>query len=134
MPFSGDDWFSAGVAVSIPIWAAQNQAPRLRAARARESSARASLHAVLRSARERLTALYSAHDTAARNADILAEKEKSLREMVASAKRNYEAGRGNYIQVLDGEIGLLTLRSQIEDERARRTKTAAQANSYLVLP
>ena len=53
--------------------------------------------------------------------------------MIASAKRNYEAGRGSYIQVLDGETGLLTLRSQIEDERARQTKAAAQANSHLVL-
>lgn len=134
MPFAGDDWFSAGVSVSVPLWAAQNQAPRLRAARARESAARASLHDALRQARERLTALYSDHDSARSNIQTLGAKEQSLRELIASATRTYEAGQGTYIQILDGEIGRLTLRSRIEDERARLLKTAAKANSYLVPP
>lgn len=134
LPFAGDDWFSAGISVSVPLWAGQNQAPRLRAARARESAARSSRHAVLRQAREQLTALYSAHDSAARNIEILGAKEQSLRELIASAKRNYEAGRGTLLPVLDGEIGLLILRSQVEEERARHLKTAARANSYLVSP
>lgn len=134
MPFAGDDWFSAGISVSVPLWAAQSQAPRLRAARAQESAAKSSLHAVLRTTRERLTALYSAHDTAAGNIAILGAKDKSLRELIEAANRNYEAGRGSLIQILDGEVGLLTLQSQIEDERARQIKAAAQANSHLVTP
>lgn len=134
MPFAGDDWFSAGISFSVPLWAAQNQAPRLRAARARESSAKASLHAVLRTTRERLTSLYSVHESAVRNIGILTAKEKSLRDLIEAARRNYEAGRGTYVQVLDGEIGLLTLLSQIEDERVRKLKAAAKANSHLVLP
>lgn len=132
MPFEGDDWFSAGVAVSVPLWAAQNQAPRLRAARAQEAAAKASFHAALREARQRLSALYSTHESALRNIEILKAKENSLRELIGAALRNYEAGRGTYIQILDGEAGLLTLRAQIEGEQARALATAARANSYLV--
>ncbi|MFP4003327.1 MAG: TolC family protein, partial [Alphaproteobacteria bacterium] len=134
IPFSGDDWFSAGVSMSVPLWAAQNQAPRLRAARAEEAAAKASFHATLRNARERLEALYSAHEAAQENFEILEAKQKSLRELVEAARRNYEAGRGSYLQVLDGEAGLLTLEAQIEAERARILETAARANSFLVSP
>lgn len=132
--FPGDDWFSAGVSLSVPLWAPKNQAPRLRAARAREASARSSYQATYRAVREQLTSLHAAYAAAERSVDILKGKAASLDDVIAAARRNYESGRGDYIQVLDAEIGRLTLLSQLAEERARAISLAARANSQLVTP
>lgn len=132
--FNGDDWFSAGVTFSVPLWAPKNQAPRLRAAKARAAGARASYQTSYRDAREQLTALAAGHAAATRSISILERKAAALGEVIAAAKRNYEAGRGDYVQVLDAEIGRLTLLSEVAAERARATTLAARANSQLVTP
>jgi len=131
--FNGDDWFSAGVTFSVPLWAPKNQAPKLRAAKAREAGARASYQKTYRDGRERLATLAAAHAASRKNIEILRNKAKSLDDIIASARRNYEAGSGDYILVLDVEIGRLTLLSELASERARSTTLAAQANSQLAV-
>jgi outer membrane protein TolC len=133
-PFTGEDWFAAGVSVSVPLWAPKNQAPRLRAARARQSGAELSYQAVYREARERLTRLSAEYGAAERNIVVLDQKAKALDATIAALRRNYEAGNGDYAQVLDSEIAKLTLLSQIVAERANAISLAAQFNSELVTP
>lgn len=131
--FSGDDWFSAGVTFSAPLWAPRNQAPRLRAAKARETRARASYQSSIRDARELLTTLAAAYVASRRNIEILQGKAAALDQVIAATRRNYEAGLGDYLPVIDAEIGRLTLLSEIAAERARAVSLAAQANSQLVM-
>lgn len=131
--FDGGDLFSAGVTFSVPLWAGKNQAPRLRAAKAREAGAHAAYQRVYRDARQQLTTLAAAYAASIKNLGILQNKAKSLDESIASTRRNYEAGRGDYEIVLDAEIGRLTLLSELAAERARSTTIAAQANSQLVM-
>lgn len=131
--FSGDDWFSAGVTFSAPLWAPRNQAPKLRAAKAREARARASYQSNYRDARELLTTLTASYVASRRNIEILQTKAAALDQVIAAARRNYEAGRGDYLPVIDSEIGRLTLLSELAAERARVTSLAAQANSQLVV-
>lgn len=133
-PFTGEDWFAAGVSISIPLWAPKNQVPRLRAARAREASARADYQTVYRTLREQLTAAEAAHAASLRNITILNSKVRAIDDAIASARRNYEAGLSDYVVILDAEIGRLTLLSEIAEERARATMLAADANSQLVTP
>lgn len=133
-PFTGDDWFMAGVSISVPLWAPKSQAPRLRAARARQAGAELSYQAVYREVRERLTSLMADHGAAERNIVVLDQKAKALDETIAALRRNYEVGNGDYAQVLDAEIGSLTLLSQIAAERANAIAHAAHFNSELVNP
>lgn len=133
-PFAGDDWFMAGVSISVPLWAPKNQAPRLRAARARQTGAELSYQAVYRDVRERLDSLMAAHAGAERNIVLFDQKAKALDATIAALRRNYEAGNGDYAQVLDAEIGRLTLLSQIAAERANAITHAAHFNSELVNP
>jgi len=133
-PFAGDDWFAAGVSVSVPLWAPKSQAPRLRAARAREAGAEYSYQAVYRDVTQRLTSLGAEYGAAERNIVVLDQKAKALDDAIAALRRNYEAGNGDYAQVLDAEIGKLTLLSQLAAERASAIASAAKFNSELVTP
>lgn len=133
-PFAGDDWFAAGVSISVPLWAPKNQAPRLRAARARQAGAELSYQAVYRDVRERLTSLMAEHGAAERNIVLFDQKAKALDATIAALRRNYEAGNGDYAQVLDAEIAKLTLLSQLAAERANAIAHAAHFNSELVTP
>lgn len=133
-PFAGDDWFAAGVSVSVPLWAPKSQSPRLRAARARQSGAELSYQAVYRDVTQRLTSLRAEHGAAERNIVVLDQKAKALDETIAALRRNYEAGNGDYAQMLDAEIGKLTLLSELAAERANAVALAAQFNSELVTP
>lgn len=132
--FEGDDWFAAGVSVSIPLWAPKNQAPRLRAARARQAGAELSYQAVAREIARRLTSLHAEHAAAERNIALFERKAAAIDEVIAAVKRNYEAGNGDYAQALDAEIAKLTLLSELSAERANAIVHAAHYNSELVTP
>jgi outer membrane protein TolC len=133
-PFAGDDWFAAGVSVSVPLWAPKSQSPRLRAARARQSGAELSYQAVYRDVTQRLTSLRAEHGAAERNIVVLDQKARALDQTISALRRNYESGTGDYAQVLDAEIGKLTLLSQLAAERANAIASAAKFNSELVTP
>jgi outer membrane protein TolC len=133
-PFAGDDWFAAGVSISVPLWAPKSQSPRLRAARARQAGAELSYQAVYRDVRERLTSLRAEHAAAERNIALFDQKAKALDATISALRRNYEAGNGGYAQVLDAEIAKLTLLSQLAAERANAIALAAHFNSELVTP
>lgn len=132
-PFAGDDWFMAGVSVSVPLWAPKSQSPRLRAAKARAAGAELSYQAVYREIRQRLMSLMAEHGASERNIVVLDRKAMALNETIAALRRNYEAGNGDYAQVLDAEIGRLTLLSQIAAEKANALSHAAHFNSELVI-
>lgn len=134
MPFAGDDWFAAGVTVSVPLWAPVSQSPRLRAARARQSGAELSYQATYREARERVTSLMAEHGAAERNIVLFDQKAKALDQTIAALRRNYEAGAGDYAQVLDAEIAKLTLLSELAGEKATSIAHAAHINSELTAP
>ncbi len=133
-PFAGDDWFAAGVSVSVPLWAPKSQSPRLRAARARQSGAELSYQAAYRDITRRLSSLRAEHGAAERNVALLDQKAKALDETISALRRNYESGSGDYAQVLDAEIGKLTLLFELTAERANAIAHAAHFNSELVTP
>ena len=132
--FQGDDWFAAGVSVSIPLWASKSQAPRLRAARARQAGAELSYQAVARDIARRLSSLHAEHGAAERNIALFERKAAAIDGVIAGVKRNYEAGNGDYAQALDAEIAKLTLLTELSAERANAIVHAAYYNSELVTP
>lgn len=132
--FAGDDWVSGMITVTVPLWAGRSQAPRLRAAKAEEAAARSSYLAAARSARARYEALRSQMESAKSQVSILKAEIAAVEDEIQSQLRTYESGVGDYAPVIDGEITLLRLETEIIRERTRATKTAAHLNSLLVTP
>ncbi len=132
VPFPGDDWVSAQVTFTVPLYAGRSQAPRLRAARAEKAAAEARLQAAARTARARYEALAAEARAAGEAGEALRRRITALEERIAATRRNYEAGLGDYAAVLDGEIARLGLQAQLAQARARSTMAAAQANSLLI--
>ena len=132
MRFPGDDWVSAAVTFSVPLWGSRSQAPALRAARAERESARSRHMAAARAAAARYAALDATRRAAEASIAALQTKISAIREQVQAQRTRYESGIGDYSPVIDGELAELILLGRIADEQARRDRAVAQLNSLLV--
>ena len=132
--FAGDDWFSAQVTFTVPLWAPKSQAPKLRAAKSSKSAAEQRFHAAARRAQSEWTVLNASRLAAERSIIVFRQKITALEEQITASLNNYEAGIGDYSPIIDGELAKLSFRSQIASEKARLTTATARANSLLVTP
>ena len=130
--FPGDDWVSAAVTFSVPLWGNHSQAPALRAARAQRESAVSRRTAAARAAAAQYAALDAARAAAEAAVDALNAKISAIREQVAAQRTRYESGTGDYSPIIDGELAELILLARIAHERARRDSAVARLNSLLV--
>ena len=130
--FPGDDWVSAAVTFSVPLWGSRSQAPALRAAQAERESARSHHQAVARKAAAQHSALDAARRAAEASIAALQAKISAIREQVQAQRTRYESGIGDYSPVIDGELAELILLARIADEQSRRDRAVAQLNSLLV--
>ncbi len=131
-PFPGDDWVSAAVTFSVPLWGNRSQAPALRAARAQRESAASRRTAAARAAAAHYASLDAARRAAEAAMDALQNKIPAIREQIQAQRTRYESGIGDYSPVIDGELAELILLARIADEQARRDRAVAQLNSLLV--
>lgn len=131
VPFPGDDWVSAQVTLTVPLYASRSQAPRLRAARSDKAAAEARLQAAARTSRARYETFVARAAAAHDGAAALERRIDALTDRIEASRRNYEAGYGDYSSVLDGEIARLGLTADLANERARKTAAAAAANALL---
>lgn len=130
--FAGDDWFSVQATVSVPLWYHWNQKPKLKAAEASKQAAEFSYDDTKRIWQKKLTSLASERDVALTNISLLQEKKDAIREIVAAAERNYEAGNAELESVLDAQIDELTILSQLASQRSRHIKLSAELNSHII--
>ncbi len=132
MRFPGDDWVSAAVTFSIPLWGSRSQAPALRAAQAERESASNRHMAAARGAAAQYSALDATRRAAEAAVAALRQKISAIREQVQAQRTRYESGIGDYSPVIDGRLAELILMARIADEQARRDRAVAQLNSLLV--
>jgi outer membrane protein TolC len=132
--FAGDDWFSAQVTFTVPLWAPKSQAPKLRAAKSRKAAAEQRFHAVARRAQSEWSTLSASRLAAERSVIVFRQKLAAIDEQIRASLSNYEAGIGDYSPIIDGELAKLSFQSQIATEQARLIKATARANSLLVTP
>lgn len=107
--FAGDDWISGVLSVTVPFWANKNQKPRLRAATAERSAARANYAAAARTASTQYSTYRSMRLTAEQSVVILSQNIDAIEDQVTSRNTIYESGIGDYTPVIDGEIAILKL-------------------------
>ena len=130
--FDGEDWVSGGVTFSIPIWAGKRQEPNLRAAKTDRNAALARRTAIARQLQSEWSRYDARRETARANVRIIEQKISAIEEQTAAQLISYEAGTGDYSPIIDGEIAILMLRSEIVKEQSLRDQMIAKMNSLLV--
>jgi len=130
--FAGDDWISGMVSVTVPFWANKNQEPRLRAAKSERAAARANYAAAARTASAQYSTYRSMRLAAVNSIVVLSQKIDAIEDEITSQNTIYESGVGDYAPILDGEIAVLKLRSDIANEHARIATATARMNALLV--
>ena len=129
--FAGDDWFSIQAQISIPLWAAKNQVPKLRAAKARERSAIHSYDNIAGQWVKQMTALKSAGEASARNIKVLQDKDNAMNQKIKAVQRNYEAGTANLDSVLLAKIDRANIQIQLANVRQEYISRVAEYNSNI---
>ena len=132
--FAGDDWVSGMVTFTVPIWAERKQAPRLRAAKADRASAEQRYQAAARTAAAQYAALDATIQSAERSISVIQTRISAIEDEVAAQLTIYESGVGGYAPIIDGEIAILKLKSEIAAEQSRRDIATARSNALLVQP
>lgn len=117
--------------VSIPLWASQNQEPKLKAAEARESSARFAYNDARRLWTQELISLQSIRDATAKNIKVLKEQDKAIKSKIEATKRNYEAGTEDLDSVILAKIVRLNIQIQLTQAKSAYISKAAEVNSYI---
>ena len=130
--FEGDDFVSVMVSFSVPIWSKSNQAPKLRAANAKQQAAKAALSEAQRKALAQYTYAKATYSAALEKAEILKQKIISIKKEIAAQQSSYESGKGTFAPIIDGEITILKLEAEIVIEQSRSQIAAAQMNALVV--
>lgn len=132
--FDGDDWFSLGISVSVPLWSGRKQEPRLRAAQADRSAALTDIQTAARAVLARYETLDAQRIAASDAINVIAERKQAIAQVLEDRLVVYESGTGGYAPIIDGEIALLALDFQSRAERARVEIATAQMNGLLITP
>lgn len=130
--YDGDDWFSASVSFTVPLWASSNQKPKLRAAKASANASRQKSATMARNALTQWRTLSARIEASEEFQYILKEKITALDSRINALRSNYESGLGDYSSILDAQNVQLQLKAQLSAEHAIEIGLIAQANSLLV--
>lgn len=130
--YGGDNAATISIGVSVPLWAASNQQPKLSAAKAGLRAAESELGGVQRQTTERLSLLRAQIDTSSRKITLLKSKQDSLEQAASAALREYEAGKADLPTVLKAKRDALGVRAVMAAERAKRTSLIADFNRYFI--
>jgi len=130
--FEGDDWVSAQVRFSVPLWAGRSQAPRLRGAQADRAAAESRRMAAALQARSEYEIYNAARQRSVASIDALNRQIAALEDQSRALLTNYESGSGSYAPIIDSDIAVLKLRAEIVSERALEAEATARMNALLV--
>lgn len=129
---NGDNAVTAMVGVSIPIWTAASQGPRLSGAKAALSSATLDQDMVRRDTVQKLSHLKAQIDASFRKIELLKRKESLLSASSGAQIREYEAGKADFVMPLKTQREALSVRYQLAAERAKHTALIADFNHYII--
>ena len=132
--FAGTDWVSAGLTFTVPLWAESSQTPKLRAARAEYASAEMRFQAAAKRAAAQYQIQDAAWKAARDNISALRSNIAAIEDEIESQRSTFESGAGDYAPIIDAEIAILKLLSDIAGEEARMATAIASLNALQVSP
>ncbi len=127
--FEGDDWVSARVGVSIPLWSRWNQQPALEAARRDADAAALRTADARRNALDEYRAATAAFASALRSRSALEGRIEALQALAAAAQREYETGYGDLRPVLEARASALEVEIRMLQQELEADRAAARMNA-----
>lgn len=127
--FDGDDWVSARVGVSVPLWSRWNQQPALEAARRDADAAALRTADARRSALDEFRAATAAYAAARRSRSALEGCIEALQALAAAAQREYETGYGDLRPVLEARASALEVEVRMLQLDLEADRAAARMNA-----
>ena len=127
--FDGDDWVSARVGVSVPLWSRWNQQPALEAARRDADAAALRTADARRSALDEFRAATAAYAAARRSRSALEGRIEALQALAAAAQREYETGYGDLRPVLEARASALEVEVRMLQLDLEADRAAARMNA-----
>ena len=128
----GDNAGTIMVGMSIPLWAAQNQQPKLSGAKSSVRAAEDDQENIKRQTLQKLTHLEAQIDASDRKIELLKHKESLLNASRGAQAREYEAGKSDLSMPLKTRRDMVSVRYQLATERAKRTTLIADFNHYFL--
>ncbi len=128
----GSEGGSLMLGMSIPIWAAENQEPKLRAAKAGISAAELGSDVAKRDVIEMLSHKTKQITTSEEKIKLLNRKETLLKETSDAALREYEAGKTSFSDVLNIRKDMFSIQSQAIAEQANHIALIADFNRFIM--
>lgn len=128
----GDRGGSIMLGLSIPLWASENQKPKLQGAKATLSAAEFDRDAIKREVTQKLDHLKAQIDTSVKKIELLKTKESLLKDAANATSREYEAGKADFAMILKTRREAFSVRAQAATERAKHTALIADFNRYIV--
>lgn len=130
--FAGDDFVEGMVTFTLPIWASRSQKPRLRAAISERSASQSQSMDAARQAAATYSAYNAERRAAAASVAILHRQITAIERQIEAQLTTYESGIGDYSPIIDGEIAILSLQSEIAAQVSRQDGAISRMNSLLV--
>ena len=128
----GDNAGTIMVGMSIPLWAVQNQQPKLSGAKSNVRAAESDQENIKRQTLQKLTHLEAQIDASDRKIDLLKHKESLLNASRGAQTREYEAGKSDFSIPLKTRRDMVSVRYQLAAEQAKRTALIADFNHYFI--
>jgi outer membrane protein TolC len=129
---SGENGGSLMLGVSIPLWASENQKPKLQGAKASLSAVEHERDAIKREITQKLIHLKAQIDTSARKLKLFEQKESLLKAAASATSREYESGKADFSMILKTRREAFSVRAQAATERAKHTALIADFNRYII--
>lgn len=128
----GDTGGAIMLGVSIPLWAAENQKPKLQGAKASLSAAVLDRDAVQREVTQKLVHLKAQIGASERKIELLEQKEALLISAADATSKEYEAGKAGFAMILKTRREAFSVQAQAATERAKHTELVADFNRYII--
>lgn len=128
----GDNAGTIMVGMSIPLWAAQNQQPKLSGAKSSMRAAEADQENIKRQTLQKLTHLEAQIDASDRKIKLLKHRESLLNASRGAQTREYKAGKSDFSMPLKTQRNMVSVRYQLVAEQAKRTALIADFNHYFI--
>ena len=130
--FSGDDWVSFRLGLTVPLWADENQRPKLRAAKAEQSRARSLAQLSERQWKATLTSLASSIVEAGRTLEGLRDQFDAINQKAQALTTAYEAGTAPLDAIIFAQLTALEVEARLVETESRRDGLIAKFNSVFV--
>ncbi|MEG3637626.1 TolC family protein [Magnetococcus sp. PR-3] len=128
-PFEGDDWYSLKATITVPLWAEQNQRPKLKGAKRALAAARMAKDDAWRTSRALFDEALAGYQTSQRMIEALKRRDGELMDLETAMRRRYEAGEMDLEAVIRPSIQRSALKIEQAKQHSKSVVAAARANS-----